>query len=208
MRIVHFSDFHGSSQSLPKADLYIGTGDFLANSSRLWLWPDKGPERQWQESWIEANYLKWSKMFASHDSPLFLVKGNHDFVSVAPLFEQHSGSIYEFNDPEVAVVNGVRIAGMRGVKTINGIWADEYDETELEFRLDYLKYKDFDILMTHGPSYGVLDEGYGSRAMLEFVNNKDFKMHCFGHTHLDKGVLTLNKKIISNAATGFNIIDL
>lgn len=207
-RIVHFSDLHGSPLTLPKADIYVGTGDLLANSARLWLWPDKGAEQQWQQEWIKQNQKQWSNMFASKTSPLFLVRGNHDFVNISPLFSSHAGKVHEFTDPEIVIEGSLRIAGLRGVKTINGVWADEMNEFEFKYRLDCLKYKDFDILLTHGPASGILDDSFGSEILREFCELKDFKAHLFGHIHETYGTAKKVNKIYSNAATGYNIIDI
>ena len=46
---------------------------------------------------------------------------------------------------------------------------------------------DLDILVTHYPPYGVLDEGMGSLEILTFVLRSQPKYHLFGHIHSTAG---------------------
>ena len=212
MKIVHFSDHHGQIPFLPEADLYICTGDILPNS-KMCLWPNKEPEMQIQNHWIDANKDAWAQAFASKEAPLVIVRGNHDFTDLQPLFDKRSSWSYEFTEkPSSFEYNGFTIGGFRGVPPINGIWADEIPENSINFRIRHLE--NLDILLTHGPGYQLLDEGhhYGSEAIRDFVKdpkNAGLKLHCFGHTHTDGGKQLLENGIIfSNAATTVNIIDI
>lgn len=47
--------------------------------------------------------------------------------------------------------------------------------------------KDIDILVTHYPPYGILDEGMGSVEILNFVLHSKPKYHLFGHIHSTAG---------------------
>jgi len=42
---------------------------------------------------------------------------------------------------------------------------------------------DVDILITHVPPYGILDENSGSEEVLNALCNKNMKVHIFGHAH-------------------------
>ena len=46
---------------------------------------------------------------------------------------------------------------------------------------------DIDILVTHYPPYGILDEGMGSTEILNFVLHSQPKYHLFGHIHSTAG---------------------
>ena len=46
---------------------------------------------------------------------------------------------------------------------------------------------DIDVLVTHCPPYGVLDEGLGSPEILNFVMKSKPKYHLFGHIHATEG---------------------
>lgn len=47
--------------------------------------------------------------------------------------------------------------------------------------------KDIDILVTHYPPYGILDEGLGIVEILNFVLHSQPKYHLFGHIHSTAG---------------------
>ena len=46
---------------------------------------------------------------------------------------------------------------------------------------------DIDILVTHYPPYGILDEGLGSPEILNFVMKSKPAYHLFGHIHATAG---------------------
>jgi hypothetical protein len=47
--------------------------------------------------------------------------------------------------------------------------------------------KDLDVLVTHMPPYGILDEEMGSLEILNFVLKSKPKYHLFGHIHATAG---------------------
>lgn len=209
-RCVHFSDFHGKIQQLPEADLYICTGDMLPNSQNLWLFQVKQAEMEFQNNWIEQNVSEWSKIFANPYAPLIMVRGNHSFVDESPLFAHHLGPIHEFNYPEVINWCNLKIGGFRGVPPINGVWSDEFSEAELNYRCEYLDK--IDILVTHGPPYGWLDNDYenlGSTAIRGYLESyKEPLLHLMGHIHEGAGQLQIKNLRLSNAACQINVIDI
>lgn len=211
MRIVHFSDVHGTIPNLPEADLYICTGDVLPNT-KLCLWPNKEPEMQIQDNWIDTHKEDWANAFASKEAPLIIVRGNHDFVDLQPLFDKRQSWSYEFTEkPSMFDFNGWHIGGFRGVPPINDIWADEISENAIDFRLRHLS--NLDILLTHGPGFQLLDEGYhyGSKAIRDFVKDPANAglHHFFGHCHGDGGnTFDDGHCFFSNAATKVNVLDI
>lgn len=46
---------------------------------------------------------------------------------------------------------------------------------------------DIDVLVTHCPPYGVLDESLGSPEILDFVRKSKPKYHLFVHIHITEG---------------------
>lgn len=249
MRIVHFSDWHGGQQLLPKADLYVMTGDMLPNfpilkfrhwdrklcQNREFEWDPNGPqidptipkrpkppgdcisrlmeqsrERRLQELWM-AKVGSYRSLLASPDAPVVCVKGNHDFVPIAPLF---GGDVWEVDDDptRTTVVCGLKVGGMRGVRPISGEWADETPEEELDDRARSVP-DDVELLITHAPPRGVMDDGWGTpsltqRSNVQLYNNGKLKLHCFGHVHECKGTQSMGHILFSNAATGVNVIDI
>jgi len=59
---------------------------------------------------------------------------------------------------------------------------------------------DTDILITHGPPAGILDNGIGDEGLLLKVNKIQPLVHCFGHAHGQNGVETNNETTFINAS--------
>jgi Icc-related predicted phosphoesterase len=201
-RVVHFSDWHGDVQPLPSSDVYVCTGDMLPNT-RACMWADKEPERYFQRNWIKANKGAYAKMFKPK-STILVVRGNHDYVDLAPLFEGHH--VIELKGPERVEIDGIGFAGFRGVPPICGEWADEMSETELDHRCSALT--DVDVLVTHAAAYGRCDADYGSRALRGWLTKRRPPWHLHGHIHEAKGGLELEGTHTSNAATTVRMLEI
>ncbi len=65
-------------------------------------------------------------------------------------------------------------------------WAFMAKERELVEKFKVIP--DVDILVTHGPPFGVLDDNKGSRALSDMLKDKHLKLHVFGHIHETHGV--------------------
>lgn len=65
--------------------------------------------------------------------------------------------------------------------------------------LDYKLEKDIDVLITHGPPFGILDEGIGCKILIDIVTEINPKLHIFGHIHSCS-----NSKEIHNNIQFFN----
>ncbi|NRS87458.1 Icc-related predicted phosphoesterase [Flavobacterium sp. 7E] len=66
--------------------------------------------------------------------------------------------------------------------------------------------KDTDILITHGPPFGILDltaSNYnaGCEMLLKKVNQIKPKLHVFGHIHEGYGIIENGKTIFANASS-------
>ena len=59
---------------------------------------------------------------------------------------------------------------------------------------------DTDILITHGPPKGVLDNGVGNEELLLQVFKIQPAVHCFGHAHGQNGMETVNGTTFINAS--------
>ncbi len=203
MRIVHFSDWHGSLRALPDADLYVCTGDMYPNTQRC-LWPDKEPEARFQADWAKRH----ASHFANLKAPVFCVRGNHDFAELYPLFADTDSFVCEFAASGVFSFGGLRFGGFRGVPPINGVWADEISEDEIAYQATLLP-TDIDVLVTHGPARGYLDDSYGSKALRDFVDRGVLKAHLFGHIHERAGEgISAGGMYLSNAAQTTRVIEL
>jgi len=214
MKICHFSDWHAVSRPLPEADLYVCTGDMLPNTEpppRGIRWPVSHQEEPFQRDWIEAHVKEYAALPASKDKLLFIVRGNHDFVDLKPLFRGWPGPVHEFKDtPESYIHGGLCIGGFRGVPPISDCWADENTERVLKMKCKALG--PVDILITHGPARGYMDrcddgDLAGSTAVREYLDGGKTRAHLFGHIHESAGV-SYDGLELSNAATRVNMVEL
>ena len=93
---------------------------------------------------------------------------------IRPLFERRGIVLLE---DAVDDFDGVVIGSVSGSSRI----ADEDIPT------------DIDILVTHYPPYGILDDGFGSPEILNFVLKAQPKYHLFGHIHRTGGMKEMGR---------------
>jgi predicted phosphodiesterase len=192
MRLVVISDTHGLHnriEGLPDGDILIHAGDIM-NSGY-------DPEDIW-------SFNRWL------GEPLFesriVIGGNHD------RFFQ--------NSPEQAralLTNAIYLENS-GL-TINGksFWGSPYTPEFFDWAFMYpqglaaRKYWDLipdglDVLITHGPPFGILDqvkqggEHLGCEELLRAVEEKKPKVHIFGHIHGGAGTFDNGVTRFVNAA--------
>jgi len=114
VKIVHFSDWHGELQPLPIGDLYVCTGDMLPSSSAC-MSVDREPERRFQREWIDEMAIEVGSLITK-PAPLVVVRGNHDYIDLAPFFREWRGEVHELLDePRRITINGLSFGGFRGV---------------------------------------------------------------------------------------------
>ena len=159
--IFAFSDTHGHHRDLQvpeDANIIICAGDAVEDDL-------KGGEYGDFIKWFSALPAKW-KIF---------VPGNHELS-----FEVGKGDEKEKMMAEKGITvlqdavedcDGVVIGSISG----DSIIADEDIP------------KDLDVLVTHMPPYGILDEEMGSLEILNFVLKSKHKYHLFGHIHATAG---------------------
>jgi Icc-related predicted phosphoesterase len=230
MRIVHGSDWHGIPQECPEADLYVFTGDMLDNfpikdrdpgsyTYRRWR-IDPVHERKVQTMWIEkfVNEGGMGRFLGSPDAPILLVRGNHDFIGIAPLFGG-CNVVHEFKENELVDVLGLKATGHRGIPFIFGTWSDEEEKIVLKNR--FRDMPPADLYLTHYPLAGMLDNSLGpdgGQGGIQYgldgglVDHLLYRgtpaVHMFGHIHECGGnVRRIGDVQFSNAATTVNVID-
>ena len=175
-----FSDTHGRHRRLQvpeDADIIICAGDAVEDDL-------KGVEYDDFIAWFASLPAKW-KLF---------VPGNHELSFD---LDQANGIIQKFEAAGITVLqdaveecDGVIIGSISGNSKI----ADEDIP------------KDLDILVTHYPSYGILDEDLGSPDILNFVLKAKPKWHLFGHIHETEGQLFQLGRTICQNISVFNAI--
>lgn len=244
MRIAHFSDWHGNFRELPPADLYVATGDLLPNFCRVKKrderkrgsggfgmfggssgWFDKQLEVKIQREWVrqlnESGGFR-RKFFPDSQTPVVCVRGNHDFVDLAPLFD--GGPTHEIVEAgDEFTLGGLKFSGFRGINYIQNNWTDELHGDEQGFRASKIP-RDVDVIVTHAPPHGVLDYfigggNLGMQSLTEILNKKTYddgaypnlKLMLFGHIHEQGGQVIEAPEIgvkFSNAACKVNVIDV
>lgn len=180
MKLVMMSDTHGDHERLavPDGDALIHCGDFsmLAKIQDLILFA----------KWFGSQPHKYKLMVA----------GNHDAIldmdtALCKSILRQSGITYLENE-EVSL-GGLLFWGSPITPTY-GDWffmRDRGDEIEKVWKNIP---EGIDVLITHGPPYGILDqcpwpraEHVGCYDLLHHARRVKPKVHCFGHIHNDGG---------------------
>ena len=188
MKLHVISDTHTkhSDLNLPGGDVLIHAGDIMGSGYQL----------------IELiDFLDWFDK-QDYEHKIFIA-GNHDRIFEEKpelmeriLMEQYPDIIY-LQDKGVTI-DGINFYGSPWTPAFCG-WAfqihNDYEDTET------YKYvpKDTDVLITHGPAYGMLDryvmptgqlsEHLGSKGLHNWIDANNPKLHICGHIHSAQGVL-------------------
>ena len=192
MRIVCISDTHlQHGFAIPGGDVLIHAGDGTSCGS-------------WKEV---AQWFSWFALQPHRHK--VVIAGNHDF-----LFEREPELVAGLLPPGVVYLqdSGVVIEGIK-------IWGSPWQPwfCDLAFNLprgQRLAEKwaqipdDTQMLITHGPPYGILDklpgatgEHVGCEALLERVQAlPTLKLHIYGHIHCSHGVVHRNGVKFVNAS--------
>ena len=197
MKIVFISDTHGQHKKLklPKVEtthsestMLIHTGD----SSKL------GKEEE------IIDFLNWFEV-QDYNYKVFIA-GNHDFLFEKNPFLAESlipkNCVY-LNNSSIEI-EGIKIYGSPITPRFYN-WAFNCDRGE-KIR-NYWKQipNDTDILLTHGPAYGVLDRTIqglkvGCEELIQFIEKIKPKIHAFGHIHEAYGKVTNSDTVFINAS--------
>ncbi len=174
-KIFAFADTHGAHRQVTipaDTDILICAGDAVEDNLR------------------EGDYDDFLDWFSAQpgDYRIF-IPGNHELSfdicqadRVRPLFAKYGIVLME---DAVDDFDGVVIGSLSGNSRI----ADEYIPT------------DIDILVTHYPPYGILDDGFGSPEILNFVLKARPEYHLFGHIHRTGGMKEIGAVNFINIST-------
>jgi Icc-related predicted phosphoesterase len=174
MKLVCISDTHGCHNYLevPKGDVLIHCGDAeLDGYSRY------------------NSFMNWM-----HDQPhkhKLFIPGNHDFY-----MQQHTfNCVLEFEGLGIRTLIDKAI-GIDGIKFYGAPWSPTFmnwafmkDDQDLTPHWDAIP-EDTDVLITHGPAFGIGDavngtkKPLGSRSLaIRILELKQLRMHLYGHIH-------------------------
>lgn len=181
MRLVMVSDTHGLHDRLvtPDGDVLIHAGDMVGDSNL-------------QET---ADFLTW---FAAQPHPhRILVAGNHDFLferqpEIAEKLVRDAGVTY-LRDSGVTI-GGVKFWGSPWTPWFYD-WAFNAQRGEEIARHWALIPLDTQVLITHGPPSGMLDEVVSPRGKhvgcealrVRIAELEALRVHCCGHIHEGAG---------------------
>ena len=194
MKLVIISDTHGQHHDLivPEGAILIHAGDVSRKGGREEV----------------EDFLKWFSR-QPHEHKIFIA-GNHDFF-----FEQTSkeeiaklipANVTYLFDSGVQI-NGINIWGSP-ISPWFYDWAfNRHRGAEIQSHWDLIP-KNTDILITHGPAFGILDrtlrgDHVGCEDLLTTIKAIQPKVHICGHIHescgiwVDNGITHVNASVLN-----------
>ena len=190
MRVVCISDTHlaGPEIEIPDGDILIHSGDHTFQGTLLQLTK--------AGAWFSSLPHKWK----------ITIPGNHDrmfekeeFLARVSFGEGLDG-VRILIDQEIEV-EGLQIWGSPWTPRYGNGWAFQLDPgTEHWKKIP----EGLDILITHGPPFGVLDrvrgQHVGDKALLTELGRAEPRYHVFGHIHDGHGEFSAGGVHFVNAA--------
>lgn len=192
MRLVFISDTHSQHDALrlPEGDVLLHCGDFSKRG----------------ELGDVQIFLDW--FAAQPHRHKVLIAGNHDFIA------EREPSLFRSMVPDNVIYlndSGCQIEGLRTWGSPIQPWFYDWAfnrQRGADIRRHWdLIPEDTDVLLTHGPPYGILDEvardrrPVGCRDLLHRVQAlPSVKIHAFGHIHEGYGQRDLGGTLFVNAS--------
>jgi Icc-related predicted phosphoesterase len=169
MKIDCISDLHGAYSKLDGGDLLIVAGDLTARDE---------PEQY-------NIFIDWLYR-AKYDHKIFIA-GNHDGFLQKVKFECYADPRVKYLRDSGVEIEGIKIWGSPWTPTFYN-WHFMKDRgAEIRKMWDLIP-KDTEILITHGPAFGLCDIVNGKhagceelRAVIDTMPN--LRLHVFGHIH-------------------------
>lgn len=188
LQLVLISDTHELHREVvvPDGDLLLCSGDFTMFSRSL-------------RAIVDFNH--WLEELPHRHK--IVVPGNHEtFLQTAP--SNHS----LLTSATVLINQGVEIEGLRIWGTPVTRFGPAFGVTSAEERRRlYARIPDdTDILITHGPPYGILDRGSGTDShagdpeLFDAVTRVKPRLSVFGHVHDSHGICAIEETTFVNAA--------
>jgi Icc-related predicted phosphoesterase len=209
MKILCFSDTHGLHEKILKkwlvnADVLVFAGD-ITNVGRMFEL---------------SQFINWFASLKKYKHKIFIA-GNHDWC----FDRNYNTCINNLKDyPEIiylqdqsVTIDGIKFYGTPHQPTFNN-WAFNLNRGKnIREKWDLIP-KDTNVLITHGPPYGIGDfvpyrggEFVGCRDLLDtLITLPNLKANIFGHIHYSYGIVIKNNIQFINASTcneEYNIIN-
>lgn len=213
MKIACVSDIHGKfGRQWPKADVLVIAGDIFGNYSG----------NQERDAFIQLQnfYEDFCPLLSSLKKQLYkdivVVAGNHDRI-----FAYHQKACEDqlrrigahYLQDASAEIQGLKFYGSPWTPWFFGAhWVFNLSDKRSEEHAQETWNKipdDTDVLITHGPPYGILDEcpdfylnnrSVGCSTLLDKVLEVKPRLHVFGHIHEGYGQMDTDNTIFVNAA--------
>jgi len=186
LNLTLLSDTHGIHH-----DLKLQQGELLVHAGDI---TEYGTEDE------VIDFLKW---FARQpfEHKIFIA-GNHDtFLEECSTVKLKkiipSGIVYLHNS--AVEINGLNIYGSPVTPYFLGMAFNKRRGNDIRNVWNKIP-ETTDILITHGPPIGILDNGMGCEELIKKVEKVKLKLHVFGHIHEQHGIVEQNGTCYVNAA--------
>lgn len=183
MKIDCISDLHGYKPKLEGGDLLIIAGDLTARDNKY-------EYVQFSEWFLQQDYRKKIVISGNHEG--CIERGDYYFNHEWLGYLQDSGTEFE----------GLKIWGSPWTPEFCNWYFMKKRGKEIKEKWDLIP-NDIDILITHGPPYGILDstsfscrrpygtDHCGCVDLREAIERIQPKLHVFGHIHEGYGQIVL-----------------
>jgi len=199
MKIVTLSDLHGHlPENLPEGDCLVIAGDIC---------PATNHNVAFQAKWLEVRFNLWLDFLPYKD--IVCIAGNHDWVfEKAPAFVPKLKCHY-LQESSV-VINGVKMFGYPHTPVFCN-WAFNRSHGELTEIVNKIP-EDTDVILSHGPAYGILDSvtdqrwhgtavDLGCKALRKRVDElPNLKLVVCGHIHSAHDMIKRGNTTFVNAS--------
>jgi Icc-related predicted phosphoesterase len=193
MKITCISDCHGQlPETVPEGDILIVAGD---------LCPANDHSNGNQRWWLKNRFNLWLDTLPFDKEHVVCIAGNHDWIFDRAPHMVPDLDCHYLQDSGVTI-DGLKFYGYPHTPEFCS-WAFNCRPKELEVASGKIP-DDTDVLVTHGPPYGILDtvsenvwamheeedKHLGDKNLRERVDNMpDLKLHVFGHIHSGHGIV-------------------
>lgn len=174
MKIISISDTHSKHREveIPECDILIHAGDFTYFS--------KGGESEIMDflSWFNSQPAKY-KIF---------IAGNHEILweSKESYFKNKIPEGIHYLNDKMIEIEGIKIWGSPITPTFYNWGFNRNRGEEIKKHWDLIP-DDIDILITHGPAFGIIDNtingSAGCEELLKKIEQNPPFIHIYGHVH-------------------------
>lgn len=190
LKIVALSDTHGQHRNVtvPDGDVLVFAGDLMTCG------------------WKFQEVVSFCNWFKAHPHKhKILVAGNHDrmFESDLAMCRGEMGATIQYLQDDGVLIDGVKFWGSPYQPQFCNWAFNKHRGEEIKKHWDLIP-KDTDVLITHGPAHGILDQmtltgSWGSKIIIHpsehlgceelraAVDRINPKIHIFGHIHGSHG---------------------